>query len=724
MKTLVVIIGSHRGGEETWNSMYKYLLHPLGADLALVNNIFDENSLCKKAKFLWKIDLDQDDLSKSLKNYYEDNFKGQQWYDVFSYHKKSGFGGQIVNEKGSGSLLIALKHHLLKNFLNTILNYDWIILTRSDQYYVNFHENIKELDKRFVYVLPDEKYGGVSDRHFVFHSEIATKVLGMAEFIADVQNKDLLLKEYIYEKYKFLNCERAIKLYFDSMKLKTKGLRRCQFSTSIKGDFSAWVKVFTTLPGHTDLYLKYENEYLNANDNLKLQVQFENLFSKIFIYDTGHKLIRLGAEKDGGYLVPDILDEIKYLFSPGVSNETSFDEDCYKKKITPFLLDGTINYNGPFNFIKKNLNTFSDDNNITIRDWLNLANLAENENNLMLQMDIEGSEWNILTNIELSLLKKFKIIVIEFHFFKRFIKNFKKISNVFKKLNIDFTICHIHPNNYADNFINVKGFEIKRCYEFTFINNNSLLKKTEIKYSLPHELDRPNKRNQKDTVLPDFFYKQTNNPIQDKKALNIINISLKKIIKSKPLIFDVGANVGQSIKRFNKIFNQPFIHSFEPDPFTYEKLVNNSKEYLNLKLNNVAIGEKKEIKIFNLNSKSETNSFHDWHNDPINKGDKTEKKISVPVISLQDYILENNITEIDLIKIDTQGFEEEVLLGLKNKTIVKNFLIEIIFMDYYKKKLSFYSIEKLLGNDFRLYSLQTFNHKEKLFYVDALYTRD
>ena len=91
---------------------------------------------------------------------------------------------------------------------------------------------------------------------------------------------------------------------------------------------------------------------------------------------------------------------------------------------------------------------------------------------------------------------------------------------------------------------------------------------------------------------------------------------------------------------------------------------------------------------------------------------------------MQDYILENNITEIDLIKIDTQGFEEEVLLGLKNKTIVKNFLIEIIFMDYYKKKLSFYSIEKLLGNDFRLYSLQTFNHKEKLFYVDALYTRD
>jgi len=148
---------------------------------------------------------------------------------------------------------------------------------------------------------------------------------------------------------------------------------------------------------------------------------------------TNHDLVRIGGETDGGYLVPNILDEIKYLFSPGVSNQTSFDEDCYKKKITPFLLDFTIYYNNQFNFIKKNLNTFSDDNNITLRDWLNSVNLAENENNLMLQMDIEGNEWDILDNIELSLLKKFKIIVIEFHFFKQFIKNLQKISNVFKK---------------------------------------------------------------------------------------------------------------------------------------------------------------------------------------------------------------------------------------------------------------------------------------------------
>ena len=35
-KTLIILLGSARGGEETWKSMYKYLLEPLSADLALL----------------------------------------------------------------------------------------------------------------------------------------------------------------------------------------------------------------------------------------------------------------------------------------------------------------------------------------------------------------------------------------------------------------------------------------------------------------------------------------------------------------------------------------------------------------------------------------------------------------------------------------------------------------------------------------------------------------
>ena len=44
---------------------------------------------------------------------------------------------------------------------------------------------------------------------------------------------------------------------------------------------------------------------------------------------------------------------------------------------------------------------------------------------------------------------------------------------------------------------------------------------------------------------------------------------------TNPLIFDIGANRGQSIDRFKKIFKNPIIHSFEPNPDEFKKLKKN-----------------------------------------------------------------------------------------------------------------------------------------------------
>ena len=55
------------------------------------------------------------------------------------------------------------------------------------------------------------------------------------------------------------------------------------------------------------------------------------------------------------------------------------------------------------------------------------------------------------------------------------------------------------------------------------------------------------------------------------KILSLDEIYSKKI-KSSPLIFDVGANNGQSIKRFQKLFDQPVIHAFEPNIREFKKL--------------------------------------------------------------------------------------------------------------------------------------------------------
>ena len=60
----------------------------------------------------------------------------------------------------------------------------------------------------------------------------------------------------------------------------------------------------------------------------------------ILVYKTN--LIRLGAKNDGGYLVPDDLDNISCCFSPGVDSTIYFEKDLAKKKIPSYLLDSSI----------------------------------------------------------------------------------------------------------------------------------------------------------------------------------------------------------------------------------------------------------------------------------------------------------------------------------------------------------------------------------------------
>ena len=81
IKTLVILIGNARGGEETWQSMYKYLLDPFSADLALLfgktNN--KSSSLYKKAKYLWEIEE-----YSNWRKYYENNAEGN-WNNFFNF---------------------------------------------------------------------------------------------------------------------------------------------------------------------------------------------------------------------------------------------------------------------------------------------------------------------------------------------------------------------------------------------------------------------------------------------------------------------------------------------------------------------------------------------------------------------------------------------------------------------------------------------------------------
>ena len=70
---------------------------------------------------------------------------------------------------------------------------------------------------------------------------------------------------------------------------------------------------------------------------------------------------------------------------------------------------------------------------------------------------------------------------------------------------------------------------------------------------------------------------------------------------------------------------------------------------------------------------------------------------------------EKNLKNIDILKIDTQGFEDKVLLGAQNllkKNAIKLIQLELIFAEIYEKPLQIYDVEKtLIPNNYRLLSI-------------------
>jgi uncharacterized beta-barrel protein YwiB (DUF1934 family) len=110
-----------------------------------------------------------------------------------------------------------------------------------------------------------------------------------------------------------------------------------------------------------------------------------------------------------------------------------------------------------------------------------------------------------------------------------------------------------------------------------------------------------------------------------------------------------------------------------------------------------------------------------------NKIDFLKKEIKINVNTIDNYVKQNNIKHIDYLKIDTQGYEEEVLKGsietLKSG-IVKYIEVEIILSDYYEKTTNFYDMEKiLLPLNYRLYHIQDVISKDggQVEQLDALY---
>lgn len=133
--------------------------------------------------------------------------------------------------------------------------------------------------------------------------------------------------------------------------------------------------------------------------------------------------------------------------------------------------------------------------------------------------------------------------------------------------------------------------------------------------------------------------------------------------RSRLQIFDVGANTGQflSLTMHQLVRVSYDVHAFEPSKYTFNILSRNISAP-NVILNNIALGkETGELWLYYDQPGSGLASLTKRRLDHL--GIEFGQKELVKVSTLDDYCLANDISEIDLLKMDVEGHELDVLDG-------------------------------------------------------------
>ena len=203
------------------------------------------------------------------------------------------------------------------------------------------------------------------------------------------------------------------------------------------------------------------------------------------------------------------------------------------------------------------------------------------------------------------------------------------------------------------------------------------------------------------------------------KKKKIINFFKKKFKSKKIYVFDIGAHKGETLRMFDKNFYLKKIFCFEPNPYMFIKLKefkkqNNNKN--NIVLFNYGIGDKNENKLLSI--------FNDTSSSTLNKlnlkskyfrrkkriisffsNNFFQKKIKVRISTLNHIFEKYKVQKLDLLKIDTEGFEYKIIKNLKKKYFKR---ISFIYFEHHYdlmilKKYKFKNIDQILKkNNFKL----------------------
>lgn len=199
------------------------------------------------------------------------------------------------------------------------------------------------------------------------------------------------------------------------------------------------------------------------------------------------------------------------------------------------------------------------------------------------------------------------------------------------------------------------------------------------------------------------------------------------------IIFDVGACTGETALQYKGLFRKSTIYCFEPFAPSYEMLKKRISDSANIKCYNVALSDRAGQVDFHVNQYFPTNSMLATHVDSAkNWNDRvyvTKDVIKIDSLRLDDFVAQNQIDKIDILKMDTQGTEYQIIEGAAKcleQDKISLIYLEIMTMPAYQGQKNFDEILLLLRrNGFALYNLYNLSYTNagELRQLDAIFTK-
>ena len=192
--------------------------------------------------------------------------------------------------------------------------------------------------------------------------------------------------------------------------------------------------------------------------------------------------------------------------------------------------------------------------------------------------------------------------------------------------------------------------------------------------------------------------------------IKVIKFFIKEKINKFDIFIDVGSHHGETIKIFNKYFKIKKLFAFEASPINYQFLKKKIKisKYPSVEMFNKALGEKKEKLFLNQFKETQSTTFLSFNQNSKYLLRKKKilspysenfflKKIEINVERLDEFLQNKNIKVIDILKIDTEGFDFNVIKGLGNKIFQTKYIyFEHHFDDMIEKNYKFSDIHSYL----------------------------